>query len=205
MYNTFYNYERTLYLFFCRPTKHFLSSLSDCWTSGAHFRVIILWRIFGYTYFELFNHCKLWVGVFFSMKSLVVYKNIGFPNEPGVRYRNFFIPNLQKLAHGTKSFPCQGLILWVFFNPRDEEIYEPDTNCIPVCVFICASWLFSQFFSEIILISTLFLCFFKKKIENAVFFQKNPENITFFSEFLHGSCGNRIKSKFLCTTASQIF
>ena len=40
-------------------------------------------------------------------------KNKGFPNEPDVGYRNFFIPRAY---------------FKVFYNPRDEEISIPDIN-----------------------------------------------------------------------------
>ena len=44
-----------------------------------------------------------------------VYLNIkkGFPNGPGFRYGNFFIPRAN---------------FKVFYNPRDEEISIPETN-----------------------------------------------------------------------------
>ena len=40
-------------------------------------------------------------------------RNKGFPNEPDVKYRNFFIPRAN---------------FKVFFNPRDEEIFIPETH-----------------------------------------------------------------------------
>ena len=60
-----------------------------------------------------------------NMKRREIFgRNIGFPNGPGFRYGNFFIPRAN---------------FKVFFNPRDEEISIPETqgpfgNCIPVGV-----------------------------------------------------------------------
>ena len=67
-----------------------------------------------------------------------------FPNEPGVRYRNFFTQivekTLQKVAFWIKSFSpkprrlAEGKLFpprancRVFFNLQDEDISIPDTN-----------------------------------------------------------------------------
>jgi hypothetical protein len=62
---------------------------------------------------------------------------IGFPNGPGFRYGNFFIPRAVGPREVRVSFPRANFK--VFFNPRDEEISIPKThgpfgNCIPVRV-----------------------------------------------------------------------
>ena len=48
--------------------------------------------------------------------------NKGFPNEPDVGYRNFFIPRVEKTSKNEPAY------FKVFYNPRDEEISIPDIN-----------------------------------------------------------------------------
>ena len=81
------------------------------------------------------------------------YRNKGFPNEPDVGYRNFFIPRVEKTSKnepaGRKSLPPKGrrpaggelfcgpwevsfffprAYFKVSYNPRDEDISIPDIN-----------------------------------------------------------------------------
>ena len=72
--------------------------------------------------------------------------NIGFPNGPGFRYGNFFIPRVVKnhkmspreekaylpRAYGPweERISSLGLIFGGFFNPWDEEISIPETRPI---------------------------------------------------------------------------
>ena len=130
--------------------------------------------------------------------------NIGFLNEPGVRYRNFFIPrvekNLQKLAHGMQGFTSQGLILR-FFTTRAEgwrNFYtwhqRPFGNCIPVrvnqAIFCCHLTIFFDARTILKWIFDTHAVFFNKK------FQKNSKSSVKTIDvkwFLHGgSCGNQI-------------
>ena len=52
--------------------------------------------------------------------------NKGFPNEPDVGYRNFFIPRAAGPREVSFFFPRA--YFKVFYNPRDEEISIPETN-----------------------------------------------------------------------------
>ena len=56
------------------------------------------------------------------------YRNKGFPNEPDVGYRNFFIPRVEKTSKNEPagvSFFFPKAYFKVVYNPRDEEISIP--------------------------------------------------------------------------------
>ena len=55
------------------------------------------------------------------------YRNKGFPNEPDVGYRNFFIPRVEKTSKnepaGRKSIPPKGRKLYAYaYMPKTTKI-----------------------------------------------------------------------------------